>query len=451
MDKYYLSIFRATLIILCGTSIFSQTLVFYAHTALKNVNYAYSLVKNQVEDPNLDLENLGYYHQADRTTLLPEVLVTEALSQKLLAFQKANNLTDRISHLCRSLSLLGEASIKYPLRASYLVSWANIRSLLGTHDCQLKYTEGNFLEALRRAIDLDPYNTRVAFLAAETYALSGMRSKSDKMIKKILSVKPVLLKNERTVVGSHILNSSNILDVLPAGPRQVAYWTSYLYEKHRNFFYARQKQIETLQLSAIVQLEQDLASRPEEINGELQEIYLLNDVLSSGNVRKKMDLLLAKIYENMQNPATSSYLQRRATYENLSINVGATYNDIHPGNSSLTDWNSIQKIYLDSDFQSIGFQLMPGTNKPEMIELVFKSSKTNSFDALIKFYGSMDNYNWRELPHTSRISFFNIGNQKVISFNPPKGNYLYLKINYQNSGHANFFSNDLFSMYKVYG
>lgn len=366
--------------------------------------------------------------------------------------RKEVRLEDQIILYCEALSAAGSAVKLNPLKASYLLNWADLRQILSDIECKEELTKGSVKDAVEYALKLDPRNPAVTYSAAVMLMRIGERPRALALLNATLLTETALSSSKREYVLKQITSKEDLENIIPARFPQIADWSLFIKEKRPTLFQRESFTISAMQLNALKEAvkEYELGMLPFEIHK--QRLLSLLPSTASSAIRQTLDAELGRVLPTglQESKLTKEYLLKRATLSELYIVRGVIDSDTRSETTPLSRWGADQNVEIDSFAQSVGFYLPSGQNVL-LIELNSKGIPASGLSEMLRLLVSDDNQHWSTPRESYKTSLVELEDQKYLSIEYSGEYHRYWKINHTGQSRSENFGAPLQSLIKVYG
>ncbi len=444
------SFYQITFSVVAVLSILSALLEFKATISYDR---ARSYFRNSENVPNNAVRRqseLTFAKQAQES--MASAAETEILLARVYrSLAKGNEISSAsIQYYCKALSHVGAALAHQPTKGRYLVAWASLRQLLGGARCDESNTSGDYIEAIKFALNGDPVDLDVTFASAQLYLWSGNKSMAYSLFKKVLTYNTSTTIDQKRFIFSQISNAEDLTAIIPARFPQVNEWARFFREWDPGAFVEFREALSTLQIEA---LESSLMYvDTNEVEPEVRWLWLteLANFSASDDVRKRVDNEMVHYQETIGNTKLADLLSRRAALNEQKIVRAYEHGDTRATTSPLVHWNMNEIVNLDDYYPSLGFYMV-GNAQATLIELQSEQEVPALNPNLIKILVSDDNQNWSELRYLNDPEVLIVGSGSLVQLYPERQQHKYWKVHISGALRMRSFVNKLEYMLRVYG
>ena len=367
----------------------------------------------------------------------------------------------QVALYCQALSSIGSNLTRRPWDGGLLVSWANLRQILGGTGCREPFTGGDYREALRVGLRQDPTNIDLRYAAGLIFLWGNERREAFESFHQTLLFGTKLSDRQKDLIFSLINDSESLSQIVPPRFPQVIDYSRFFVEKMEKADRAGpederwRRLTETLVQMQLKAVEGGLAEYssgavPVEIHrGRLLALMRLS---GSSDVRRRVDFETANLMKESLDSQLASYFAERSRYDELAVIRASAAGDTRPLKSPLVNWDKQESLALDNFFRSIGFYLPQGQTA-KLIQLESSNSGSSAIRTSLRVMRSVDNQNWEEVTASLAGEAFDLEGRTIVSYktNLAQGAFKYWKINFSGSAREGSFTNTLSGLIKIYG
>ena len=361
----------------------------------------------------------------------------------------AEGRSEQIPYLCQSLHLYGAALQKNPLSIPLLLGAANQRQLLGGHRCVELYTSVDVSDLVARAHYWSPYQHSVLFGGGLLRLWSGDKEGALKLFGELLKYYPDISAGEKSTILDEIKSPGGFKVVVPARIPQIFEWSRLLKEQRPADFNKWQQILSEMQLAAIAESQSRVASGALPVEAFERGVLKLSEVPASDEVRRKLDLELAKRLTQRGDFEAARFFQGRSELQELAIVRAQIAGDTRPIKSPLVRWEESASVFLDDFHQSVGF-FLPPQQGVSMIVLKSPQSKQKFERSGLRIFGSDDNESWIEIA-PQRAEVLTTSGQETVAISLQLEGHRYWKINNSSGQRTRVFGGEISDFISVYG
>jgi hypothetical protein len=363
---------------------------------------------------------------------------------------------DQIKLFCEALAAYGKGLAADPLSARLLMSWANVRQILGPVDCQLPLTQGDYASAIVQALELNPTDVESKYAASLLLLWGNAPKEAWRLMREVLRFNTELTESQRRGILSRVQEEASLRAIVPARFPQIVYVSEYLDANPLSFGdnKARQKNF----VDALAELQREaIASSVEEYSLDAvpysihtDRLIRLSDFAADDSVRQRLDRELSTLVRRRSQVALSDYLSERASLKQLQAVYATMSADTRPAKNPIVKWGGEERFHFDEFYRSVGFYLSAG-QAAQGIELQVSSLPNSASGQLIKIFVSEDNQNWSEI--TSQVTFrsFELGRRVLVTMRFPARVSKYWKIHYSSANRERLLLGLIPEGVRVYG
>lgn len=361
----------------------------------------------------------------------------------------AEGSPEQIAYLCQSLNLYGTALQRNPLSIPLLLGAANQRQLLGGYNCTEEYTSVSVSELVARAHYWSPYQHSVLFGGGLLRLWSGDREGALALFSNLIKYYPDTTAGEKGTILGEIKSPENFRTVVPARIPQIIEWSKLLKEQRPTDFDEWWHTLAEMQIEALAESRARASSGLLPVEAFENSLLKLSEIPASDEVRKELDLELAKRLTQRGDFEAARFFQMRSELQEIVFVRAQIPADTRPAKSPLVRWEEDSTIFLDDFHQSIGFFLPP---QQGVSMIVFRAPQSNQkFDKSgLRIFGSGDNDSWVEIA-PQRADALTISGQETVVISLQLEGHRYWKVNNSSGQRTRVFGGQLSDFVTVYG
>lgn len=358
----------------------------------------------------------------------------------------------KLTLACTELELLRRALEVEPTNSRYLVSWSNVRQLIGGNICPGSSAAlPKYNAALDQAIERDPNNPRVLYSAGLVHLWDADGNNARDVFRRYLLAGESPSAPQMEAILSSISSVEDIKVVVPARFPQVVQWSGPLLRKFSGNTNANST-ISELQETALEGSRVELQNKSITSAIFKERLVQLRLVVASDHVRRAVDAALGDIYGDHIDKRLGLLFSRLSQMTELSLIRGRTDGDSRPHRSSLTAWGNDDVVEFDGRYQSVG-ALIPGKRTPKVFILMGSAGLAAREPSLIKVLASTDNSSWTELTDRSGIFPYQFEDRPMLMIDVAGvgDSYKYWKVNFGSGSDEPRITNNLSELLRIYG
>ncbi len=375
------------------------------------------------------------------------------LAEKLrIAAVGSKNSAEKIECFCLSLREISRAIAKKPSDAKALTSWANIRQILGAHDCGLEGTQGSYNEALSTALRLAPSNINVKYSAGLIYLWGNQPELANRLFGEVLTYGTKLDTPKEELIFSQIKDSRGMEEILPPRFPQILKYSKWYFQEGKGVLISSEIK-ESLAKSQLNAIKESRQAEDEGIIPSETHYYRMVNIepfAASDTVRQVIDVELARILEQKGWKEIADYFVGRSHWMMFPVVASSEYGDTRPGKTSLSDWGREEKYYFDDFFHTTG-AYVPSDSKASLIEISGRCEDCQVQSQFIKILGSDDNRSWMDITESSVVRVIDLEGRVIIGAILKERKWKFLKVHYGSSRKAKSFLVENKGDLRVYG
>ena len=360
------------------------------------------------------------------------------------------SLDAQIKLFCRALSEYGKALQDTPTNGAWLVSWANIRQLLGNVTCTEPFTQGDFRQASNLAIQSAPSDTRVIYAAAIISLWSGDTQESWKLFNTVLSYDINISQVQKEFILSQLTSPEAVRAVIPARFPQIQAWGDIFKNNYPRQFVEYASVFAALQIAAIESSVKEVEASAIPAKMHYDRMFSLLNLSANSDVRQRIDKELAVYLQRTGKPELSKLFAERSTLRELEMVRSSLPGDTRPQKGTFANWGKNETISFDEFYRSVGF-FLPNNQGIHMLEIRSAREGDAISPALIKVYVSNDNDAWEELRGEITVKPVTLSGRSSIWIKVPADPHPYWKIHFASGNRDRTLVNSLELMLHAYG
>jgi tetratricopeptide (TPR) repeat protein len=387
----------------------------------------------------------------------PEALSVSSSVEILVAPSLGTGETSGTDGICRALDLATRASWLSPLNTSYLLSRTSSNTAATKAGLQCANTESSSeaLAKIKLAKELSPFNTRELFQVGVEYLDYGQKNEALKLFKMLQELDPNITDAQRNFFYQLVTSADDLAAAVPEKVPGVVDWVNY-FHRERQADYEKWKSVMVSKVDlAVSDLDQKLVSGkiPYPLfSANIKQISNLAIVRAGDSLRRRIDRILAKVFEVENENIWATFLKERSELARLEV-LKSVINDEFPNYTMLYGWKddlSGDKVGYDKVGRVLGL-FIPKEKSAKFIILQSDDMVVADAGLTPQIFLSDDNINFQLRRADFAINNILVeGRRKIIiSFNQPVSGYI--KLLYSGSSQEERFSNDLFSLVEAYG
>ncbi|RMG40856.1 MAG: hypothetical protein D6719_09835, partial [Candidatus Dadabacteria bacterium] len=336
-------------------------LVLFAVYTLLSIKFQYSLNTLErlfYEHPFSELTPYQIKKGLEKVERLNKSPLANSDSLVLLARvaqARAEQITEpksKTALLCKAQSAIGQALLIKPYKAQYLINWANLKQMLGSYNCNLPYTAGDYQQVTADALNRDPTNTRIMYAAALIYMWGKKRDKAMDLFGRVVRYDTGINSGQLLYILSQIESPRDFEKIVPSRFPQAAYWSRLIQERRPELVSRLWNVMEKKQILALKANLQEF--REGKIGQDIFEKRLLSlesGVRISSRARQLIDANLAILARQRGDTVTADYLRLRQKLKNLRVIMTYLNGDTRPERKPLAYWGRKAQIYFDDFYR----------------------------------------------------------------------------------------------------
>lgn len=362
------------------------------------------------------------------------------------------DLNKKIDLVCNELQILQRAVAVEPNNSRYLVSWANVRQLLGDRVCpEVGGRAAEYKSAIERAASLDPNNPAVLYSAGLIYLWDADGNNARGMFRRYLLAGGNPSESQISAIQSSISSAEELNAVIPPRFPQIMQWSEVLKAKFPN---------DPKILNALSELQStaQALSKKELLDGAIStpifrdRLVQLRFIAASDAVRRTVDSELGDLYVKGLDKRLGLLFTRLSELSEISLVRGISAGDSRPNRGSLVEWGSDALVEFDTKYQSVG-AFIPNNRRPRIILLAGAPGVPARDPSLVRVLVSSDNSAWTEVTDNSAIYAYQFEDRPLIMVDVAgiSEQYPYWKVSYGSGVDDPRIVNKLSQLLRVYG
>jgi tetratricopeptide (TPR) repeat protein len=368
----------------------------------------------------------------------------------------------KIDYLCKTLAALTASLKKQPLRSRTLVTWSNVRQLLGSYSCPGEptlYGASDFRAALELAKEAEPQDQQALFNAGLVLLWSDDRRQAFPLFRRVLELGSDSSKLQREFIYSLVSDKDSLASLIPPKFPQVIELAEYLKANSSANSNGSSVSIDLEREPRILwefyaRAIKDFSSRYElgEIDTDIYRSRLLQmwSLSRESAVLPVLDKLLADLMRQKSRTELAVYFSSRSQFLELPIISGFKNSDFRPEKSALAGWGENSTVRLDNFFSSVGFYL-PRSTTLRRIELHSVTQSSHDLSGLLRVLQSDDNTTWEDITGVCSLFQVTLEGRSIVYIDIPGSTKRFWKVHYASPGRPQTFLAGLESMIRVFG
>lgn len=370
--------------------------------------------------------------------------------------EKSGDPEQKIRFLCDTLSGLTSALKAEPLNARALVTWSNVRQLLGSYQCEGQTDEsasqGEFKEALRYAREVHPLDQQALFNAGLIFLWSGEKQDAYPLLRRVLELGSDSTILQRDYIYSLVSDETTLRALVPARIPQALEFVRYRLAQPQAAPVQKIAKSVLWNFEATAVTEFNARFERGEIEARLYGDRLLElwSMLKESAVTPQLDKLLGNFYQSRGQPELATFFSSRSRLNEIPVLVGLRTSDSRPEKSALAYWGSTTDISFDEFYTSVGF-FFPRGKTIRRIELHARTLGSDKVSGLIRVLQSDDNASWEDVSGNCIITPVNLEGRSVVYIDVPGSTKRFWKLHYASHERNQEFGNPIKTMVRVFG
>lgn len=357
----------------------------------------------------------------------------------------------RITYLCKTLNALSSSIRQEPMRARTLVTWANVKQLLGSYKCDGDVSDG-FEAALDLALRADPLDQQALFNAGLVFLWAGNKERAYPIFRRVLELGTDSSSFQREFIYSLVSDGSSLQALIPAKLPQAIEYVRYLLNQNESKYFNLifRQALWNFQVEAL----REFALRFE--NGEIDAALYLDRLFDLWKLSKEsavtasIDKLLADYYLRHGPEDLGAFFSSRSHFSELEIVSGLKLADSRPEKSALAYWDFKGEVALDEFFSSVGFYL-PRDTTLRRLELHSNSRSDTQMTGLLRVLQSDDNTTWEDVTGVCTLYQIALPGRYVTYIDLPGSSKRFWKVHYASPGRNHQYKGGLSAMVRAFG
>jgi hypothetical protein len=362
------------------------------------------------------------------------------------------DITKKINLVCNELAILRRAVSVEPQNSRYLVSWANVRQLLGQNSCPSQDAlPTSYGRAIEMAVEGDPNNPSVLYSAGLIYLWDADGNNARRLFRRFLLAGPRPSDAQVEVILSSISSIEDLNAVLPGRFPQIVQWSKVLGVKFAD---------ETRFQAALGELQSAAldVSKKEVLEGGItaaiyrDRLVQLRFISATDAVRRNVDSELGELYIKNLDKRLGMLFARLGQLGELSVVRARSDGDSRPNRSSLTSWGADGTVAFDSKYQSVG-AYVSGKRLPKILLLTGGPGVSARDPSLVKVLVSSDNSSWLDITDSSGVYAYQFEDRPIVMIDVAgfSEEYPYWKVTYGSGADDPRIVNNLSQILRIYG
>jgi len=363
----------------------------------------------------------------------------------------------KTSLICQALQNFRSAARANPANSIYQLGWSDLRGQLRSPEtlCPGMLPADDPLSAAERlnlGLSLAPNGTREMYLAGLILLSMGEKNTALDLFRKNQELNPYFSSVQRDFILGLVWSESDLVQAIPRKfPESVA-WVQH-FENERS---ADLREWRGTFEKALDDTVSELIARADGNESAVQylkQIAQLQIVGTSDALRKRLDSLLATVYQNESQSGWAALLDKRAKLDRLPVIKSVIVDDRSPKSTMLFSWTTDsdeRSLALDALGRTIGVMLPEkGRASTLILEDLPGGARLDAGDVELLF--SQDNEAYFSLPAKPEHQSFFVDGRQTIVINLSGIDARFFKIRYSGSAPRGTFTNSLQRLVQVYG
>lgn len=310
-------------------------------------------------------------------------------------------LKEKIDNYCGALKEIAESLRYRPYSSRYLLTWANIKQLLGTWACAQE-SPGDVLSVLELALKMSPTDASVNYAAGLIYLWSGDKLNARRLFAKVVQYDPNATLGKELVMRGAIENVSDIAEIVPARFPHVIRWLGLLSD-YPPLHATEGVHLEAIKALGALQIRALNSNREEYEAGIIDKdifetrLFELSSLAEDPEARSVVDNEMSRLVFNELSSNEHQLFQTISGLERMPVVLGLLSHDRRPLKSPLLTWGYAGEVNVLAENASTGFYRAEGWETHAVIFIGAKDDSRVLEKSGVKVLVSEDNQSWAEL------------------------------------------------------